>query len=1664
MKPFIIPTILTLTFSSAHALTTGDIAFTGFNADGVDNLAFVALAPIPNGTEIHFTDNEWTGAAFNTGESGFTWTATSAIAEGAIVLIDDVSGTATSNLGTVVYFESANKGIAGSDEIVYAYVGTPSTPTAFLSAIANSGFTANGANLTNTSLADGTTAINLGNIDGGADIGTYTGVRAGQVTFAAYAALVNNTANWITQDGSGDQSADSTAPDVPFETTAFTTGGPVPVTVEVSSEAISEGDSGTTPLTFTVTRSEATTAFSVDFAITSGTASSGSDYAAFSGTTLNFAVSGPLSQIVTIDVTGDTTIEADETVTGGLTNLVNTTGTTTFATATANGTILNDDTVPVLYPPNGKSTFSVVGTISERSPTVPLAGAEIPAFHPTSKRAFLSSNAGIEIIDLTDPTAPAYIGIIDLVGLGLPSNDVSSITVHGDVLAACTIASPKTAPGTVAFLDAATGALLGSATVGSNPDHVAFTPDGLKVLTADEGELVGDPAADTTPGTVSIIDVSAGFATPPVTLVGFASFNAQAAALGAAGVRIFSGGTPEFDFEPEYLAFSADGSEAMVVLQEANAVAILDIATATFTSVVPLGEKDYSGLLADFSDRDGAGASNLINPTTGNPVFGLYMPDQIASFESGGQTYYITANEGDDRDDFLTTAETIRAGSGSYDLDNTTFANEAALKTNAALGRLTVSNAPGLRGDSNNDTDIDRILAYGARSFSILDDTGAIVYDSGDMIETIVASLFPASFDDGRSDNKGPEPEGVTTAVIGCCTYAFVGLERSDMVLVFDITNPLSPTYVAGLDNIGDAPEGLVAVSSADSPSGKPLLLVASEGDATLSVIELTGSKQFALQILHASDLEGGVDAVENAPGFAAIVEALENDAATRSVGSILLSAGDNYIPGPFYNAAGDLAAFRTSGIFNDTYNTLFGVTTYNSLREGEGRVDISIMNILGFDAAALGNHEFDNSSAGLELIIEEDFRSPNGPASDRWVGAQFPYLSANLDFSADPFLSDLHTASILPNTAFASGPSQTDTGNGNIPKIAPATTILVDGERVGVVGATTQLLSSISSPSGTVGTAGTVNDMPALAAVLQPVIDDLMDGDNDIAGDSDDVDKIILVSHLQQIALEQALAPLLSGVDVIIAGGSDTLLADSTDHLRAGDTAAGGYPFLASNLDAEPVAIVSTDGEYSYVGRLVVCFDENGVLLPASIDEQVSGVFASDATGVTTTTGQPTVAAAIAASTKATEVEKLTAAVTGVIIAKDGDIKGYTDVYIEGRRGIVRTEEATMGDVTADANLRAASLAGSAASVSIKNGGGLRASVGEIDGTNGDLLPPQPNPLASKPLGAVSQLDLENVMRFNNRLMVFETTPAGLKALLEHGVAATAPGATPGQFAQIGGARFSFDTALAPGSRVLSVAVVDENDDLVDCVVENGAILGDPARVIGMVTLNFLAQGGDNYPFKANGDNFRFILDDYSLSAVIPETDNFTSSAIVPANAMGEQQATADWFGANHPTPVLAYDTLETPVANDLRIQQIEFRTDTVLDGPALFQAWLAKNGYTSGGFGTDSDNNGVNDEVEFFFNQSTNDPSDLGNLPVVTQANGDKLLTFTTNASAAGVSGVLEVSDDLGVTDAWETAIETSDFEVVTTSTVGGETTTTLRLLGPAVRKFWRYRVNGN
>ena len=476
--------------------------------------------------------------------------------------------------------------------------------------------------------------------------------------------------------------------------------------------------------------------------------------------------------------------------------------------------------------------------------------AEIVAHDPQTQRLFVvnGANSAIDVLDVTDPSNPTLLFSIDIEAYGDQAN---SVDVCNGLVAAAVQADIKTDNGTVEFFDA-NGAHLKSVPAGALPDMLTFTPNCDRVLAANEGEPNSYNQVDSVDpeGSVTIVDLRGGIAGATSNTIGFGGLSLDP------GVRIFGpNATAAQDLEPEYIAVDHNSKTAWVTLQENNAIAILDIASGTFTDVVPLGLKNHS-LAAnklDPSDRDGPGGTAAIN--IGNwPVFGMYQPDSIASLKYRNDTFLITANEGDARE-YTGFVEEIRVGSASYLLDAMIFPNAASLKTNAQLGRLNVSQASG---NTDGGADYEQIHVFGARSFSIWTSAGEQVYDSGDDIEQLTASLYPSNFNagntsnalDDRSDNKGPEPEAVTVGKAYGRTYAFVGLERIGGVLVYDVSDPYDVRFVQYINNrnfnaavdtpaAGDlGPEGAHFISEGDSPTGIPLLAVANEVSGTTTIYE----------------------------------------------------------------------------------------------------------------------------------------------------------------------------------------------------------------------------------------------------------------------------------------------------------------------------------------------------------------------------------------------------------------------------------------------------------------------------------------------------------------------------------------------------------------------------------------------------------------------------------------------------------------------------------------------------------------------------------------------------------------------------------------------------------------------------------------------------------
>lgn len=461
-------------------------------------------------------------------------------------------------------------------------------------------------------------------------------------------------------------------------------------------------------------------------------------------------------------------------------------------------------------------------------------GAEIVSFDADNERLWVigtnGSLGGVDVLDLSGNLAHSFDTSI--------FGGINSVAVANGKAAIALTAPIKTDAGQVRFYDAASFGFLQSVVVGANPDAVTFTPNGQKLLVANEGEpssyLVG-PGGDPV-GSVSIVDAN----TYNVQTAGFDAFNSQAAALKAAGVRLTGpNASVAQDLEPEYIAVSADGTKAMATLQEANSVAIIDIASATVTDIKALGFKDHNlpGNGIDASDRDGAGNAQLAGNIQNWNVVGMYMPDGIASFEKNGNQYFITANEGDSRDDWPGGEEEIRVGNAVIDAalnDAMTLAHGADWQTNNdKLNRLTVS----MSGDLNDDGDLDQLQVFGARSFSILDMAGNIVFDSGDQLEQIIAAQFPSLWQDGRSDNKGPEPESAVVGNINGRDILFLGLERSNAIMTWDLTDLNNIQFLDMLVATGDiSPEGLSFFNTAQGS----FLAVSNEVSGTTSLFKVS--------------------------------------------------------------------------------------------------------------------------------------------------------------------------------------------------------------------------------------------------------------------------------------------------------------------------------------------------------------------------------------------------------------------------------------------------------------------------------------------------------------------------------------------------------------------------------------------------------------------------------------------------------------------------------------------------------------------------------------------------------------------------------------------------------------------------------------------------------
>ncbi len=714
------------------------------------------------------------------------------------------------------------------------------------------------------------------------------------------------------------------------------------------------------------------------------------------------------------------------------------------------------------------------------------------------------------------------------------------------------------------------------------------------------------------------------------------------------------------------------------------------------------------------------------------------------------------------------------------------------------------------------------------------------------------------------------------------------GLDADDAVLDLE-------AFPDANDNGGQSYEVEAGAFSEDGVNGAATTAaVNSVGQPAVGSPGFEQSTIFTLQLLHVADQEASTQAVFDAPRLSAVMNALE----AQDVGAdatLRLSSGDAILPGLFFQASA--ALFGQAGV-----------------------ADMIIQNELGWDAIAFGNHEFDFGSAFIADLIDGTFDVDGAAATPEeflnyafdgvpaYEGTDFPYLSANLDFSTEPSLAPLQVAG----------------GGAPAPRTVTSSVVLEQGgELIGVVGATTPTVDFISSP-GLLGVLPeafdgdpTPEQIDALAAIIQAEVDALLAA-------NPTMNKVILLAHMQQIAIEQQLAARLENVDIIVAGGSNTRLFDENDRARAGDSVQGEYPIVVENAGGTDTLVVNTDGSYKYVGRLVIDFDAAGNIIADSYDSAVSGAYATDAQGVADLGAEGLIDP---------EIQAVADLIGAEIQSKESNVFGVSDVYLAGLRPEVRQQETNLGNLTADANLAEARKTDATVLVSIKNGGGIRDDIGEIivpaGGTSAERIPNEEILDADgnviKPAGGVSQNDIGNALRFNNDLSLVTLTGAELRAVLEHGVAASTYDENggvnqQGRFPQVAGVRFSFDPDLAPGARIVNAAVLKADGSVAVELVRDGETVS-PDASIRIVTLGFLAGGGDGYPFPQGEAADRVDLID----------EGVRSGAATFADDGTEQDALAEYLAAAY--SVTAYSEAETEISEDMRIQNLNFRADAVFD-----------------------------------------------------------------------------------------------------------------------------------
>ena len=1063
--------------------------------------------------------------------------------------------------------------------------------------------------------------------------------------------------------------------------------------------------------------------------------------------------------------------------------------------------------------------FNELGKFARlRKKSSPESADEGIAYDPSTQRLFVTdlSVHGIIAVNISDPESPTLeFSIPDLGG------QVNGLAVANGVVAVVIFNEVPGENGFLVFLDTLRGKELSRVQVGVQPNMVIFTPDGTKVLTANEGEPLEGYTIDPL-GSISVVDIGSGslddvaqLTQSQVTTINFTSFNSSKDILQERGIRIFgqvNNSNGEFlrpstvaeDLEPEYIAVTPDSRLAYVTMQENNAAVVLDLATMGLTNLFSLGFKDHSmeGLGLDASDRDGA-----VNIKTW-PVMGMYQPDATAAYETLGRTYIVGANEGDHRGGIEQTRVKHLL------LDPASYPNAASLQADENLGRLQAS---AVTGDFDGDGDIDQIFSYGARSFSIWDEFGKLVFDSGDDFERITAKVLGEYFNanafggslDQRSDNRGPEPGSLAIGEIDDRVYAFIGLERVGGIMMYDITSPHSAFFVRYLNTTdfsaedisqaGDiSPDASTFIPADQSPSGNPLLAVAHEGSGTITVhtVRVAAPAEYKLQILHSSDNESAFQNPNTLEptilNYGAVLNGLQSLAAKEGIPSIYVTAGNHILPGPFYEASAHAG---------------FGA---------EGLADIAFYNAMELTANGTSNHGFDGGINNFAYMLRD---------------ADYPFLAVNLDFSKVEVGEDAPAIEIGRDGGSVAA---------NAGKAAKSAWVEAGVEKIGLIGRAPLDFFNWLEDSALPGLDFVGGRDPDTNLPSEDTVDMILEQVRLL--ESQGINKIILLDHAQDFASDPNATENLRGIDIIVNAAASGFLARPEANgpfnlLRPGDKPSADYPIMRRDGEGNSVVVVNSGPNYRYVGNLIVRFDAAGRV--RAVDDR-SGPVASTPEAMAALQMELTGRIKTPEVAATAEVRKIFAALRNAdSIVEQFQVVGETTTELVAATAEVRTRETNLGQLATDSILwfarRYLESRGSELSVDValNNSGGIRR------GIQGPTI---------------TRLSINTALAFNNRLAIAEWTAAEAIATFENAVSRYPT--ADGRFLQAAGIFLEYDpsrpsvesaSSLTTPSRVKNLTIF-RADGTKDVVVANFEAQGDLRRTFGLVVNEFLMAGGDGY------------------------------------------------------------------------------------------------------------------------------------------------------------------------------------------------------------------------